>query len=158
MVFLRRQEPVLQRRKFFQGRSIRGSEVKDLSWFEPSGKEMDDEIWDNPKAPSFGLRLASAGIEEWDETGEPLTAHTLFLMLNAYHEAVTFTLPEHHEGARWERILDTADARWGRQVAARDRQYKLRARSLAVFRLLEPAPLKVKRPRRKRLITPQGLV
>ena len=35
---------VLQRRKFFQGRPIRGSEVKDISWFEPNGNEMDDAI------------------------------------------------------------------------------------------------------------------
>src|SRR5881227_2060351 len=40
-----RENPVLHRRKFFQGRSIRGSDVKDLSWFGPDGKEMSDEAW-----------------------------------------------------------------------------------------------------------------
>ena len=32
------QQPVFQRRKFFQGRSIRGEGVKDVSWFGPDGK------------------------------------------------------------------------------------------------------------------------
>jgi isoamylase len=32
------QHPVLRRRKFFQGRTIRGSEVKDLAWFRPDGR------------------------------------------------------------------------------------------------------------------------
>ena len=40
------EQPVFQRRKFFQGRSIRGSDIKDISWFEPRGKEMSDEAWD----------------------------------------------------------------------------------------------------------------
>ena len=35
-----REQPVLQRRNFFVGRAIRGSEVKDISFFEPSGKDL----------------------------------------------------------------------------------------------------------------------
>ena len=30
-----RTQPVFQRRQFFQGRGIRGSDIKDISWFEP---------------------------------------------------------------------------------------------------------------------------
>src|SRR4029077_15565130 len=37
---LRREHPVLRRRKFFQGRKIRGAEVKDVTWFDPSEKEI----------------------------------------------------------------------------------------------------------------------
>ena len=47
------EHPVLRRRKFFQGRKIRGSEVKDLAWFRPDGKEMADEDWNNPDARSI---------------------------------------------------------------------------------------------------------
>src|SRR5712692_5573502 len=39
--------PVLRRRKFFHGRQIRGSAVKDLVWFRPEGEEMSDEDWNN---------------------------------------------------------------------------------------------------------------
>ena len=45
LIQLRREHPVLRRRRFFQGRRIRGSEVKDLAWFRPDGKEMTDEDW-----------------------------------------------------------------------------------------------------------------
>src|SRR3954449_12057162 len=37
------EQPVLQRRKFFQGRAIRGEQIKDITFFEPSGREMSDE-------------------------------------------------------------------------------------------------------------------
>ena len=37
LISLFRQHPVLRRRHFFQGRQIRGSRVKDLTWFGPDG-------------------------------------------------------------------------------------------------------------------------
>ena len=43
LISLRREHSVLRRRQFFQGRRIRGSEVMDLAWFRPDGKEMTDE-------------------------------------------------------------------------------------------------------------------
>jgi isoamylase len=40
------EQPAMQRRKFFVGRPIRGTGIKDLSFFEPSGSEMSDAAWD----------------------------------------------------------------------------------------------------------------
>src|SRR5262249_4370397 len=42
LIGLWRAHPVFRRRQFFQGRSIRGADVKDLTWFEPNGQEMTD--------------------------------------------------------------------------------------------------------------------
>jgi Carbohydrate-binding module 48 (Isoamylase N-terminal domain) len=33
-------DPAFRRPKFFQGRKIRGSEIKDIMWFNPGGSEM----------------------------------------------------------------------------------------------------------------------
>ena len=139
MIQLRDQQPVLQRRKFLQGRNIRGSDVKDISWFEPSGKEMDDAAWNNQVAHCLGLRLAGTGLEELDEKGDLLLGDTLFMMLNASMESVVFTLPAHLEGARWERLLDTSESQWGRRSFLRDHNYKLRSHTLALLRLKEPS-------------------
>lgn len=43
VICLSKQHQVLQRRHYFQGRKIRGSEVKDLTWFQPDGKEVTEE-------------------------------------------------------------------------------------------------------------------
>ncbi|HXD85855.1 MAG TPA: glycogen debranching protein GlgX, partial [Urbifossiella sp.] len=40
-----REQPVLQRRQFFLGRSIRGEGITDVSWFNPDGKDMSDDDW-----------------------------------------------------------------------------------------------------------------
>ncbi|HXH06259.1 MAG TPA: glycogen debranching protein GlgX, partial [Vicinamibacterales bacterium] len=52
LVWFRRSQPVLRRRRFFQGRAIRG--VKDIVWLDPSGREMTDEAWNAPDARSLG--------------------------------------------------------------------------------------------------------
>ncbi|HEV2704468.1 MAG TPA: glycogen debranching protein GlgX, partial [Pyrinomonadaceae bacterium] len=47
LIRLFHKHPVLRRRKFFQGRKIRGSEAKDVSWFRPDGAEKRDADWFN---------------------------------------------------------------------------------------------------------------
>jgi len=139
MIRLRRQQPVLQRRRFFHGRPIRGSDVKDLAWYEPNGNEMDDAAWNNPAARCLGVRIAGTSLEDYDGQGNPVTGDTLFMMVNAQSESVVFTLPEHQPGERWERLVDTADTQWSRRTHLRDRKYRVRGRSLALFRLKEPS-------------------
>jgi len=138
VIRLREQQPVLRRRRFLQGRQIRGTDVKDLAWFEPSGTEMDDAAWHNTGARCLGLLLSGAAIEECDEHGEPQAGDTLFVILNAYHESIVFTLPAHPPDKRWERLLDTAESQWGRRSVLRDSKYKVRGRSLALLRLPGP--------------------
>jgi glycogen operon protein len=137
MIRLRSQQPVLQRRKFFQGRALRGSEVKDLAWYLPSGQEMDDADWNNPSVRCLGVWISGQGLDECDEDGEPLAGDTLLLLMNAHHEPVAFILPEHAPGVRWERLVDTAETTWGRRTLLRDHTYKLRSRSLVLLRLRE---------------------
>lgn len=107
LIRLFHRHPVLRRRKFFQGRRIRGSEVKDLSWFRPDGKEMTEEDWNNPEIRCFGLRLAGDAIEEMDMRGNRIVDDTLLILLNAHTELILFVLPAHRAKVRWELILDT---------------------------------------------------
>lgn len=107
VIRLQQEHPVFQRRRFFQGRRIRGSEVKDISWLRPDGKEMDDEEW-NKGFQALALRLAGDAIEETDSRGRPIKDDTFLLLLNAYQDPVSFTLPAHKRGIRWELVFDTA--------------------------------------------------
>ena len=107
VIQLQQEHPVFQRRRFFQGRRIRGSEVKDISWLRPDGKEMDDEEW-NKGFQALALRLAGDAIEEADSRGRPIKDDTFLLLLNAYQDPVSFTLPAHKRGIRWELVFDTS--------------------------------------------------
>jgi glycogen operon protein len=127
--------PVLRRRKFFQGRSIRGAEVLDIAWLDAAGVEMTDETWHSPDVRALGVRLNGDAIQEVNERGERIVGDTLLMMLNAGDRVITFVLPATAAVERWETLLDTADP-WlpARRLRAGDR-YELQGRSMAVMRL-----------------------
>ena len=100
VIELRKEQRVLRRRKFFQGRSIRGVGVKDIAWYEPRGREMADKAWGDPFARCLGVLLNGNTLDEIDERGEPVIGDTLFLMFNAHHDAILFRLPVKQRGRK----------------------------------------------------------
>jgi glycogen operon protein len=137
LIALRRGHPVLRRRQFFHGRKIRGSEVKDLTWVRPDGKEMAEENWQDSLARCIGLRLAGDAIEEVDARGDRIEDDTFLILLNAHHDAVPFVLPAHRRGIRWGVILDTRapDGRRRHRPVRGGETYDLEGRCLALLRL-----------------------
>jgi glycogen operon protein len=137
VIQVRKANPVLRRRRFFQGRHIRGSEIKDISWFAPSGHEMTDEEWNAEFVQCLGVRLAGDAVDEVNEWGERVWGDTLLILLNAHHEPVPFVLPAHKKGTRWELSLDTGiNSQKRGRMARGGRIYNLQGRSLAMFRLI----------------------
>jgi glycogen operon protein len=132
------EQPVLKRRKFFQGRLIRGEGIKDLSWFTPDGKEMNDTDW-SAFVRCIGVRLAGDLIGEVDDRGEAIVGDTLLVLMNAHHEPIPFTLPQTRADHQWELLYDTADDAAGPAPHAAGEQYPLRDRSLALFRTVAVA-------------------
>jgi isoamylase len=106
---LRAAHPTFRRQRFFQGRAIRGSNVEDIAWLRPDGRQMSDEDWDTGYARSVAVFLNGQGIPDRDELGERVIDDSFLLLINAHHEPVTFTLPDTDYGARWSTVLDTAD-------------------------------------------------
>jgi glycogen operon protein len=136
LIQLRLTQPVLRRRKYFQGRGIRGG--KDVAWLEPSGQEMADEAWNADFVRSLGMLLSGNEIEEVDERGEPIVGDTLLILLNAHSEEVPFTFPPLERDQRWQRVFDTADATASEQQFNGTGPYPLQGRSLAVFKITPP--------------------
>ena len=128
---------------------IRGSDIKDISWFNPAGKEMSDEDWNAGFVKCLGVRLAGDLIGDEDERGEPIVGETLLLLLNAHHEPIPFTLPatkaEHRLGtpARHGRAH-----RRGAAHGLRGSSYPLQGRSLVVLHIRTAE--ETGRPSRKR--------
>jgi glycogen operon protein len=127
--------PVLRRRKFFQGRRIRGAEVIDIAWLGPSGAEMTDEMWNSPDVRGIGVRLNGDAIQEVNEQGDPIIGDTLLVILNAGDQPLSFVLPTTTPTERWDTLVDTADP-WQqpRRLRAGDR-YDLPGRAVAVLKL-----------------------
>src|SRR5881296_1786343 len=107
LVHLRLSQPALRRRKYFQGRSIRGGAVKDVAWLAPDGREMNDEAWNADFVRSLGMLLNGSAIEEVNERGEPIIGDSLLVLLNAHNDKVPFTLPPLDDNHQWRRVVDT---------------------------------------------------
>ncbi len=135
LVAFRRRHPVLRRRRFFQGRPIRGSDVKDISWLAPNGLEMKERMWQGGQVRSLGMRLAGEAMDEVDSRGERILDDTLVVLLSAHFEPVTFKLPGLLPGRFWERLLDTSMSTVSKVRFRSGHRYPLQPRSMAVFRM-----------------------
>jgi glycogen operon protein len=135
LINFRAAHPVLHRRTFFQGRGIRGEDVTDILWLDPSGQEMTDATWNAPHVRSLGVVLVGDAIAEVDEHGEPIHDDTLLILSNAGESAMAFTLPPVRVGQAWELVLDTNGGGLVPSSTLAAPVYELGARSLAVLRV-----------------------
>ncbi|MCF8109030.1 MAG: glycogen debranching protein GlgX [Desulfohalobiaceae bacterium] len=108
LIRFRSEHPIFMRRGWFLGRAIHGSGVEDIAWFTPDGNEMSEENWGEGYAKSLALFLNGEGIATPDLQGERVRDDTFYLLLNAYHELISFTLPGPQWGKHWFVILNTA--------------------------------------------------
>jgi isoamylase len=105
VIAFRRDHPMFRRRRWFQGRPIRGT--LDIGWFKPDGQSMTDEDWDAWHARSLGVFLNGKAIQSHDERGRSITDASFIVLFNAHYEAVEWVIPKGY-GKAWTMILDTA--------------------------------------------------
>ena len=137
IIEFRKAHPVFSRRKWFQGKSIRGSDMNDLAWFRPDGEQMSDEDWGVGFAKSLGVFLNGDEIPEADAAGRRVLDQSFYLIFNAHWEPVEFVLPPEIWGQSWTRVLDTrngdapAEDNWQRAAGTK---INIESRSLVVMR------------------------
>jgi len=136
---LRRSQPVFKRQNFFQGRSIHGSESKDITWLREDGVEMKHKDWLDPSRCLIGLMLGGDALNEIDERGRSISGDTMLMLVNSNGWPVDFILPSYTNSDEWQVMLDT---RYEEGLPQNQRSYQsgagysLLEHSLALFRLL----------------------
>jgi len=135
MINLRKRHPVFRRKRFFQGRPIKGANVKDVLWLNPVGKEISEDEWRDGSLHCLGMFLSGQGLDETDERGRKVGDENFLVLLNAYHEDVQFALPSFRPGTRWTAWMDTSREAGLRSVETYDggAPYPLQARSMVVL-------------------------
>jgi glycogen operon protein len=133
---LRHKYPVLRRTRFLTGEYNEALGVKDVTWIDPNGSEMDGGNWDDPNVKCFGMLIdGRAQVTGIRKRGQDVT---LLLIMNSYHDLVGFTLPEWTGGKGWERLADTNLPDEPEQPAfAFGATYEVTGRSLLLF-MLQP--------------------
>ncbi|MEP6825594.1 MAG: glycogen debranching protein GlgX, partial [Ramlibacter sp.] len=107
VIALRHAHPIFRRRKFFEGRAIPGSDIRDVSWHRPDGLEMTSEDWGDRHARCLAMLVSGSGISELSSRGQVVHDDDFLLLFNSHHDEVCFTLPN-GAGQGWRRLIDTA--------------------------------------------------
>ncbi|TKI05319.1 glycogen debranching protein GlgX [Martelella alba] len=105
LITLRNRFPILHRGRFLSGQLNEKLNIKDVTWFQPTGREMTEETWNDAGLKSIGMLL--------DGRSQPTgllrvgSLSTVLLLFSASHEDVVFTLPEVPHGYGWRHVFDT---------------------------------------------------
>ncbi|HEU4486464.1 MAG TPA: hypothetical protein VFR96_13335, partial [Povalibacter sp.] len=140
LMALRQKFPILRRSRFLSGEMNERIGIREITWINASGGEMQEEQWRDDLMLCFGMildgRAQATGIRQRGQDA------TLLIVLNAYHDMVSFTLPESGGGpAQWRRLIDTnlpLEEQSSAQLPSGD-QYDVTGRSLLVF-VMESTP------------------
>jgi isoamylase len=130
LIAFRREHPVLRRRRWFQGRPIRGS--VDLGWCKPDGTEMGDEDWDTGLVRSVGVFLNGEAITDRDRRGQRVRDDSFLLLFNADADAIDWKLPGQW-GQWWEPVIETAEPERDGDVFAGSATIPVAGRSVVVL-------------------------
>ena len=131
---LRRRYPVLHRTRFLTAQWNEDLGVKDVTWQNPSGGEMQEADWQDGNAKCFGVLLdGRAQVSGIKRRGSDAT---LLLIFNAHYNTVNFKLPQVVGGHAWTCLIDTnqPDVEDGPDFPF-DSEYLVTSRSLLLFRL-----------------------
>jgi glycogen operon protein len=80
VIAVRKRYSVLRAPYFLHGQQIHSDGTRDVVWYRPDGAEMDDASWQDPQAKVVGVMLGDL-------------PSRVIILVNAYHEAVEFKLP-----------------------------------------------------------------
>jgi isoamylase len=132
---IRREQPLLHRQKFFQGRPIAGHPIKDITWLRTDGEEMGEEEWQTSFIRALGARLAGDTLNAPDERGEPWASDVLLILMNAHYDDIPFTLPHGIGVGQWDVLIDTdtLDIEPGDHLFSPGEDYNVTGRSLALL-------------------------
>jgi isoamylase len=135
LIHLRQSLPILRRGRFFTAEYNPELEVKDVTWINASGTEMEQGQWTDGNMRCFGMlidgRAQISGIKR------RASDVTLMIVVNAHHDVVRFTLPEFVGGDRYLSLIDTNDPERGETPNIKTGEvYEVTGRSLLLFAAL----------------------
>jgi glycogen operon protein len=109
LLVLRREHPVLRQCAFFEGRPVPGGDgCKDLAWFHPLGRELDDADWYDRGLRSLGMFLDGRALRQRDHRGQVITDDSFLLLVHADAADGEFAVPGPPWAQCYRLVLDSA--------------------------------------------------
>ena len=136
IIELRKNHPVMHRRRYFKGRKIYGKEVRDIRWLNTDGTDMTEEEWNTSFIRCMGMLLNGKFIYEVNKYGEPIRHDTLLIIVNSFWESISFTFPFEDVSNEWSVLIDTSTGEVDENGRIISDVYKMAPRSLVLLKNL----------------------
>ena len=107
LIRLRLAHPNLHRRKFYQDRTIHGSVIRDIAWYDANGQELSEESWNTAWNKSLAVLFNGKTLGVIDEEGQPIMDDSFLFLVNAGEDGVEFCLPKPPANTPWGQLVDT---------------------------------------------------
>ncbi len=108
LIHFRKAHPVFQRRRWFEGSSLLGSNLEDIGWFRPDGTQMMVADWQASFAKSVTVFLNGEGIPSCDRFGQRIVDDSFLVLFNAHFDALDFVVPPPLLLKRWRLVINSA--------------------------------------------------
>ena len=133
LIVIRQEQPVMARKFFLTGQPPEDQPegLKDVIWWNPTGREMEGHDWDSGYTRCFGMWLPGSALREMGRDGQPRQSDSVFILVNAHFEPVQFKLPPSPKD-KWKLRLATDEIKLDKK-RTKDVQLAMPARSLALF-------------------------
>jgi glycogen operon protein len=137
---MRRDHIVFHRHRFFRGKAVPGTEVRDITWLRPDGQPMGEDDWHGDDERSIGLLLSGEpGAYHMTVRGEQEPDDSFLVILNASDAAIAYALPERGFHSPPEVMLNTAaEPALVEDAHTADAPFEVARRSLVVLRFRRP--------------------
>jgi isoamylase len=136
LIATRNEYPVLRRSRFLTGELNEELGVRDVTWINANGSEMQEQHWKDAGMKCLGMlidgRAQVTGIRKRGDNA------TVLLVLNGYEGPVGFKLPEVPEIKSWRLLVDTNNPHEASSSIAFGEKHEVTGRSFLAF-LLEGA-------------------
>lgn len=107
LIKIRKASVLLTKGRFFDGKNIKGTNIRDLVWYLPDGNELSVEDWGNNELNSLGLIMAPGNTNIIDESKSALIENSFMILLNPTSEPIDFIIPDNQISSSWEVVFDT---------------------------------------------------
>ncbi|MGB8649076.1 MAG: glycogen debranching protein GlgX [Mycobacteriales bacterium] len=131
---LRHEHPVFRQKAFFSGRAVSADAVKDIAWFDATGKELTDPGWFDTSLQTLGMYLDGRGIRSRGPRGETVVDDSFLVVLHAGPDDIALRLPGRPWASGYRLLVDTSTSRRDEPAVASGATVPLASRSLLLLR------------------------
>ena len=122
VIRLRKKLKIFDRRKFFTGRPIDKSGVKDITWYTDKGTEFGNNDWHDANRRSLAYSVYTG-------------SRYVFCILNAHFNEISWQLPPIDKNCGWNLLLDSSDKFGSDNKVAGGAKIKVPAWSVILFEI-----------------------